>query len=841
MLDDPEFLQYFIEEGTSLIRRYKAAVKGPLCDEDQTKELFVVMHSLKGTASAVQLETLQASSRLLEQMLLPLSRSGSTLTGDRLKICQEALGPIQTIVEGAFTGEVINDPQWVKELEESLRLALDKSATPSGGTKLVAEKDASQTTQSKKSFSPKSGEDLSRAVTQLKINLSGEETVAAPLPGRDLNPPATGQTTRLVEVKLADKESPADFWGDRTRAEPIFECQFHISKDCPLVDSRLTLTKQRLGEVGELLSFEANLQDSGATLVHAQLKSDRDFGALARALVLSYVEQVKISRVGVLTTGKTAARASRRGLLKQLGRGFKESFELVEDVLGELSEGEWNPAKLGRVELALLEFGISAGALEYLGNAALALELAATLSHFSPDLVGLSDIAETMKSALSRCQIVGQPGDVDPFDIELAESLRRARGVPPVTILEGAWIVDLPDENSLLELVEVKKPWRDLRSADDLLEIARQATNGATSGRGRLRGSAPGDMSTREFGASFWISHSSSAADFPAFLGIEDHERDKPKAQPEDTTYLRPAWGELTTVPLARLELMSLWIEELKGNKDSKHIDQLVGRMAETLEQLREGKISAIVEHLRLCIRSFRQSHPEKFFDVQFDYTIETMDRRMLGPFKGLCTNLLLFILRNEAAENRARQDVQKTMIRVDFKCEKAHIDFRVTHDGASSQSSILLEEGWRQACDRLGATLLIHNEDGLRIYTLGFPRTYPLASRVLIARIGNERVALLPAASRVVELAQNQLPIRQLSDIGLGVPSGPATDAKQGVVAPKKREDRVVWAIDEVLGYEDGILVVSKRDTPFHCELTLEDGAVVPVLDLTRVSGGEL
>ncbi|MDF1661195.1 MAG: hypothetical protein P1V97_05460, partial [Planctomycetota bacterium] len=587
--------------------------------------------------------------------------------------------------------------------------------------------------------------------------------------------------------------------------------------------------------------FQPSLQDSGETIVVAQLKSDRDLGAMARALVLSYVENVKISRVGVLTAGKTAARASRRGLLKQLGRGFKESFDLVEVVLSELCEGEWNPAKIGRVELALLEFGISAGALEYMGNAALALELAATLSHFSPDLVGLSDIAETMGSALSRCQIVGQPGDVDPFDIELAQSLRRARGVPPVTILEGAWIVDLPDENSLLELVEVKKPWRDLRCADDLLEIARQATNGATSGRGRLRGSAPGQMSTREFGASFWISRSTSAADFPAFLGIEDQERDQPRPQPEDTTYLRPAWGELTTVPLARLELMSLWIEELKQHKNLSLVEGLVGRMTETLEQLREGKISAIVEHLRLCIRSFRQSHPEKFFDVQFDYTIETMDRRMLGPFKGLCTKLLLFILRNEAAENRARKDVQKTKIAVDFECASAHIDFRVIHDGEVSQKSILLEEGWRQSCDRLGATLLIHSEDKRRIYTLGFPRTYPLASRVMVARIGKERVALLPAASRVVELAQNQLPVKQLSEIGSGVPWGPAMEAKQGVVAPKKRDQRVVWAIDEVLGYEDGILVVSKGETPFHCEMTLEDGAVVPVLDLTRVSGGEM
>ncbi|MDF1664419.1 MAG: Hpt domain-containing protein, partial [Planctomycetota bacterium] len=234
MLDDPELLQYFIEEGTSLIKRYKAAVKGPLCDEEQTKDLFVVLHTLKGTASALQLETLQASSRLLEQMLLPLSRSGSTLRGDPLRICQEALGPIQTIVEGAFTGEVINDPKWVKELEASLRLALDKSVTPSEPTKLTLEKEP-PTPKPFKKYTPESSKALSQAVTAVKIDLSGQETVAAPLPKRQLEEASTGQTTRFVEVRPPEKESASDFWGDRYKAEPIFDCQFHISKDCPLL------------------------------------------------------------------------------------------------------------------------------------------------------------------------------------------------------------------------------------------------------------------------------------------------------------------------------------------------------------------------------------------------------------------------------------------------------------------------------------------------------------------------------------------------------------------------------------------------------------------------------
>lgn len=832
-------LQYFTEEATSLLKRYKAAIKGTTCDETQTKDLFVVFHSLKGSAAALQLKTLQASSRILEQMLLPLSRSGTALSGARLRICQEAFGPIQTIVEGAFAGEVIDDAKWVKELELAVKQAEDKSATPSEPVKL-------ETKQSKRKPSgaskvrelprPEQSDDLSSAPTLEKIDLAGQRPAAS----GQVGPPSSGQTTRLVDVRPPERDSAADFWTDRLRTEPVYDCQFDISKDCPLVESSLTLTRQRLGEVGELLSFQSQVQESGETLVVAQLKSDRDFGAMARALVLSYVENVKIGRAGYLTTGKTAARASRRGLLKYLGRQFKDSFALVEEVLAELCEGEWNPVKIGRVEIALLEYGIAAGALEYMGNAALALELAATLGHFSADLVGLSDIAETLQSALQRCQNVGQPGDVDPFDLELAQSLRRAREAPPVTILEGAWIVDLPDENSMLELVEVKKAWRDLRTAEDLLALARQASSSAASGRGRLRGSAPGEMSTREFCATFWISHSSSAADFPAFLGIEGPGHDEPVAPPTDTAYLRPAWGELTTVPLARLELLSLWVEELK-QKGQNASDAFFARMTETLEQLREGKIGAIVEHLRLCIRSFRQSHPQKYFDVQFDYTAETMDRRMLGPFKGLCTNLLLYILRHEAAENKARQEVEKTKIRVDFQCAKEHIDFRVMHDGEASQSSILLEEGWRRACDRLGATLSIHNENDLRTYTLGFPRRYPLASRVMVARVGKDRVALLPAASRVVDLAKNHLPVRQLSEIGPGVPRGAALEAKQGVVAPKKQDERVVWAIDEVIGYEDGILVVSKGEGAFRCEMTLEDGSLVPVLDLTRFSGGQM
>jgi hypothetical protein len=111
-----------------------------------------------------------------------------------------------------------------------------------------------------------------------------------------------------------------------------------------------------------------------------------------------------------------------------------------------------------------------------------------------------------------------------------------------------------------------------------------------------------------------------------------------------------------------------------------------------------------------------------------------------------------------------------------------------------------------------------------------------------MVVRLGTERVALIPAACRLVDIQRASLPIGQLSDIGSAVPWGPVLGGLQGVVAPNNHGDRVIWAIDEMLSYEDGVLELLEEAKPFSYQITLKDGERVPVLDLTRVrlSGGD-
>ena len=88
-----------------------------------------------------------------------------------MRICQEAFGPIQTIVEGAFAGEVIDDAKWVKELELAVKQAEDKGATPSEPIKLESQqgkRKPSGASKAKELPRPEQSDDLSSAPTLVK-------------------------------------------------------------------------------------------------------------------------------------------------------------------------------------------------------------------------------------------------------------------------------------------------------------------------------------------------------------------------------------------------------------------------------------------------------------------------------------------------------------------------------------------------------------------------------------------------------------------------------------------------------------------------------------------------
>lgn len=89
MWDDPDLRASFLEEFERLIGRLAAALSAetPGCTADETKDLRVVFHTLKGDAQAMEIAPLVAIARAFDELVTPFALKDEGLPGGAATLC----------------------------------------------------------------------------------------------------------------------------------------------------------------------------------------------------------------------------------------------------------------------------------------------------------------------------------------------------------------------------------------------------------------------------------------------------------------------------------------------------------------------------------------------------------------------------------------------------------------------------------------------------------------------------------------------------------------------------------------------------------------------------------
>lgn len=817
MLDDPELREPFLIECSSLLQRYQRVTDDILNNQNNpklTEEIFIVVHSLKGNATIVGLDDLAAALKLLETSLSPFYQNKSPIPQTLAQHCLACFQPLNSAISAIQLQQPI--PPCRKTFEALL---------------LEPAKEISDTT----------------------VN------VQAPPVTNSLNP-NSGQTTRIAshEQNLSTLRQALQVQPNQnaTHSSIGFECAFQISADCQMLQASLTLLRRRLHDLGDCLLFEIDDKhsDSDALNGRATIQTDKDAGAIARALAVSDVENIQLRRLDSQQQPCNAAIVARRGLMTHVLRKFKDEFETAKLLLNNVSEAPSKLEQIATVEIALNECGLAASALGFECLAAQTLELAALFSELAPkqERRELNDEWPTIQQAalaiLHAGQKVRKPETLSEEARKRALTIRLWRTEAPILLLERAWLARWPDTASHLEAVERSSSWKDLRNADAFLAFLRDSANHTNTGRGRIRAAQPALIDTRSLSVTFWISTGVTGRAELAPVALTAETNDKTARQSNAMQLARPSrWGHSLPIPLALVEQWRLWLDALQRqlpnlNPQAQHTLKTLNHSLEA--QCRE-RCKDLLDHLRLCMQSYRHAHCEQSFDVQFEDRGGRGNRRLLNLLKEPLTELFLHVLRHEVepAEKRSQRNLDPCVhIQLGVEDTGSGLRFVISHDGI--RQTLLLEPGTslglpslEETFQQLGATISVTAGQQAVCYVVDIPWGQTLAIRATLVRSGGQPVLIVPPACQVLPtepvclLEGRELPVRMLSEIDPRVPS--AKKHLQALTLPPSDQARTcAWAIDQIVAEEDVLITV--KDGLQQGQLS--NNKLYPLIDLSLI-----
>jgi len=831
MMDSPELRAAFLDEAEGLLAQYDEALASIAAAPEQPKpaqRLRIVFHSLKGLAAILNLTDFRELSGHLEQLVTPFALQKEPLPADAAAMSQELRPFIRSCIAAVREAAPLPDLTALlaelkreDEPEETPLKAKPRRSSPSSRT--ASSRAASSRVASGRAASGKvaSGRAASGRAA------SGRAASGRAASGRAASGRAASQD---VEAQGA-----------------LYSCRFTLAADCPFPASSVELARSHLSEWGEVLQVATRADGEGGALsVELQLDGEVDPGIIARAVLVSFVGDIEISRLAHAAPSPKAARSARVALgariLKELAASLNRARVALE---GLASEPPLRPTR--KLTVSLKRDSALLGLLGFIELSALLSELAEAFSKNRQSPMPSAEL-ELSRRAIDHTLALKRPTSPDPAALDIARALLALHGPSAAVFLDGSWATGVLELDEELHPVELALPWKAVRDPASLAaEIAI-----ATANRPPQFGS-PGAMSTRQLVGTIWTTGAPEPAQGPS------PKRFKVQAKHESSDKVKLSVvrrKDRFSVSLARLDQMATWLvelEELRRQAADENASRGLRRVAEfvidrrlrdlrdTLSEIRARSVSDIAERLETGAESFRATRPERSFELQILGRDCHFDTRLVDWIEQPIARFFLRVLRNELSSPRDPKDAPK--IEVSFERDDAELRLRIRHD--FSRTTFIdvdeqppLSDG-RADFEALGGLFETRELERRREYLVRFPRELTPVECLLIKSAGTQ-LGVLPASV----LISDALPAPGRSTQALvGEKLLPIFPILQGQPAILMKPSRVLiheiagelsaWPVECIEGYRCVSISLATSPLSPEREARLPDGSRIRIVDL--------